>query len=127
LEWLINALLHESIHSYLYKIERTSPFNVLKRCHLPVKIVSAWTGNELFLPSFIHACFVWFGLSNCWLNIDSTEVVKEEVERLKTRAMVGFKQADLCELTGEMEVLIRPDIVDNLKAMQEEMGARLGH
>ncbi|MGE3683703.1 MAG: hypothetical protein AB7G93_18420 [Bdellovibrionales bacterium] len=58
---LIDGLVHESIHSYLYMVEERERF-LATRLDPGVFVSSPWTGRNICLHSFVHACFVWFSL-----------------------------------------------------------------
>ncbi len=58
------ALVHESVHQYLYRIEREhGPL-----CDLDAtrRYRSPWSGNRIPLHSFVHACFVYQALLAFW-------------------------------------------------------------
>jgi HEXXH motif-containing protein len=84
------ALLHESIHQYLYKIERDDG----NFCDLSEARTyrSPWTGNRIPLHSLIHACFVWYGLLSLWSQLarragkDDEPLLREKASRV----MFGF-------------------------------------
>jgi len=61
------ALLHESIHQYLYATELASG----NFCDLgEVRTYrSPWSGNRIPLHSLVHASFVWFGLLSMWCQL----------------------------------------------------------
>lgn len=66
IEKLVNSVVHESIHSLIYKIELIHPLYTTRRDAWRLQVRSPWSGRVLYLHSFIHACFVWFGLCNYW-------------------------------------------------------------
>ena len=61
------ALLHESIHQYLYATELASG----NFCDLGEARTyrSPWSGNRIPLHSLVHASFVWFGLLSLWCQL----------------------------------------------------------
>lgn len=63
---LIDRVVHESIHSLLYKFELVAPLYTDYQAAVEEKIQSPWSGRTLSLRSFVHACFVWFGLKCFW-------------------------------------------------------------
>jgi HEXXH motif-containing protein len=70
-EWSVSkiadAIVHEAIHALIYKLELTNSLYVDDTMESePVTAVSPWSGRTLRLHSFLHACFVWFGLWNFW-------------------------------------------------------------
>ncbi len=58
------ALLHESVHQFLYRVEQQhGPI-----CDLDAtrRYRSPWSGNRIPLHSFVHACFVYQALLAFW-------------------------------------------------------------
>lgn len=66
---LADALVHEAIHSLLYRIEQESPFVLAPTSVDRVRLVSPWTGGLLKLHAYLHACLVWYGLVFFWLQV----------------------------------------------------------
>lgn len=60
--FLMNALIHEAVHSALYCIEGRGRFITGS----VARMTSPWTGASLRAESYVHACFVWFALANFW-------------------------------------------------------------
>jgi len=69
--FIVNALVHESVHSYLYAIELRHAL-LTERAPQSVFLASPWTGTLLTLHSYIHACFVWHALRSFW-ELDSAQ------------------------------------------------------
>jgi hypothetical protein len=89
-----NAIVHESIHSLIYKLQ-LNPANVLYTDEAAAQqhtAVSPWSGRTLFLHSFVHACFVWFGLW-CFWRLSPVEDALSS--RLKEKAQRGFLSGPL--------------------------------
>jgi len=84
------ALLHESIHQYLYKTELAGG----NFCDLGAARTfrSPWSGNRIPLHSLVHACFVWYGLLTLWCRLARrVEQQHASVVRDKAaQAMFGF-------------------------------------
>jgi HEXXH motif-containing protein len=85
------ALVHESIHQYLYKTELADG----NFCDLGDGRTyrSPWTGSRIPLHSLVHACFVWYGLLTLWCQLarrgadqDDASLVRDKA----SRAMFGF-------------------------------------
>jgi len=86
---IADALIHEAIHALIYKIELTDSLYLDDSLeHESFTAVSPWSGRTLPLHSFVHACFVWFGLWNFW-GLASPEEYKA-AEELRNRAAHGF-------------------------------------
>jgi len=63
---LCNALVHEAIHSTIYKIELEEALFQDPVTASKERATSPWSGRNLAVTSFAHACFVWYGLWNFW-------------------------------------------------------------
>lgn len=86
---IADAIVHEAIHALIYKIELTDSLYLDDSVeHESFTAVSPWSGRTLPLHSFVHACFVWFGLWNFW-GLASPEEY-EAAEELRNRAAHGF-------------------------------------
>jgi HEXXH motif-containing protein len=85
------ALVHESIHQYLYKTEaQTGNFCDLSEART---YRSPWSGKRIPLHSLIHACFVWYGLLTFWCQLARSADVGEEASLIgdnAARVMFGF-------------------------------------
>ncbi len=58
------ALAHESVHHYLYRIERAD--GAFCDLGVPRRYRSPWSGNRIPLHSLVHACFVYYALLGLW-------------------------------------------------------------
>ena len=65
---IASALIHESIHDFLYLLEIREPLICTKRLlHSNRRmLISTWSNTKLRPRAFIHAIFVWYGLLNFW-------------------------------------------------------------
>lgn len=92
---LADALVHESVHAFLYALEYVEPLYTTKRDRGPT-VISPWTGRILSGHSYVHACFVWFALLNFWTRHPATNspVFASPNYYLK-RAALGFSSTDL--------------------------------
>ncbi len=108
-ERISNAIIHESIHSLIYKLQ----LKVINDLYTDeesaerISAVSPWSGRTLFLHSIVHACFVWFGLWSFW----SLSPIQDDGTRaLKKKAAQGFLSGPLqSRLSSEAYECIRPD------------------
>lgn len=87
-----DSLLHEAIHSTIYKIELRERLFNYGEAMTAERAMSPWSGRDLAVSSFTHACFVWYGLWSFWAQ-DSSE--DEEVQQLRERAYRGFRRGPL--------------------------------
>jgi HEXXH motif-containing protein len=108
-EWLIDALVHESIHSLLYLIEAREPFYLSSDARQACIARSPWSGRSLSLHSYVHACFVWFGLWNFWHQAPRSCQTTVARTRLEDRARRGFRPRLLSAL-ADGESLVAPAV-----------------
>jgi hypothetical protein len=108
--WIVDALVHESIHTFLYSIECFEPFYSSETQALGGAIVSPWSGRTLKLHSYVHACFVWYGLWCFWrLATERHRFIGPSVDFLRDRARGGFMKGDvLARLGAEHEQITQP-------------------
>jgi hypothetical protein len=99
---LAEALVHEAIHALLYMSVNTVPWGFIDQPTVVLaSIRSPWTGRQLDPSAFLHACFVWYGLTQFWSlalargTFDSAIAVP----RL-TRSAVGFLGSPLLDAIG---------------------------
>jgi HEXXH motif-containing protein len=79
------ALVHESVHQYLYRVEREhGPL-----CDLDAtrRFRSPWSGNRIPLHSLVHACFVYQALLALWSRYAT--VVTDEADAAFARDRVA--------------------------------------
>ncbi|MEX1367634.1 MAG: HEXXH motif-containing putative peptide modification protein [Nannocystaceae bacterium] len=88
---IAGALLHEAIHSYLYRLELAVPLVDCPRTATQATVRSPWTGSELRLNTYVHACFVYFALVSLWRRAEARRFFDPaQVELLASRAASGF-------------------------------------
>jgi hypothetical protein len=87
---MADSILHEAIHSFLYRLERMVPIFFEPPPRM-LTVRSPWTGADLAPSSFSHACLVWFGLWCFWRRARLQAFAPaDDVQRLLTRAACGF-------------------------------------
>lgn len=118
-------LLHESIHHALYVYEiLVQPFDCQRLKSRPIHsgVQSPWSANLIATDSFIHACFVWYGLYNFWARIDSDSL------NVRLKSMIsseGFLKP--ISLTDQLKINrheLSPDLLEALDQMQIDVRAR---
>lgn len=103
-----NNLVHEAIHSMIYKLELLVPLYQDERAAQELTARSPWSGRILPLHSFVHACFVWFGLRQFWTHCHPRSL---EVSALLDKAESGFLHGDPMEAVhGAARDNVRPDV-----------------
>jgi hypothetical protein len=118
---IAQALVHEAVHSALYVIERREPFIVsLNDQSYDRKVCSPWTKRELPLASYLHACFVWYGLWCFWHRaIESGVVAVAEAAPHLEKAASGFRQASLLDAVAEHTSVICPGLLPLYTTMND--------
>ena len=102
---VVEALVHETIHGFVGMSEaiglagrrpderwlNDDRFYEGFSC-----TVSPWTGTSLDLPTYLHACFVWWGLLHLWGTLSGSGLFDERRTRSRlVRAARGFKDSAL--------------------------------
>jgi hypothetical protein len=109
---LASGLVHESMHQVLYILEWVGPFIVEDPDMRAVEIKSAWTGRDLPLHSFIHACFIWYGLSTFWALARSTDAFEPaDIGRQLKRSLSGFREQNPIEHLAPYAGMLRYDVL----------------
>lgn len=117
-----NQIVHEAIHSMIYKLELFDSLYTDQEAALSLKAVSPWSGRTLGLHSFVHACFVWFGLWCFWNKSGNSD---EKALKLKSKAHKGFlKGVPLSGISQEAFDCIMPDVRDAIGQMHAYIIAR---
>lgn len=111
------ALIHESIHQTIYKLELTGELFTDLRAASTLSAVSPWSGRNLRMTSFVHACFVWFGLWHFWRLCPQTD---KRVAALQARAYRGFEgDGPLAVVSGDAGACVLPATRDAIAAAYE--------
>lgn len=115
---LIDSLVHESIHSLLWRCEVLSPF-IADTSQVKGTTRSPWTQSELHLYTFLQACFVWYGLLTFWNLPETTRVFGQTlVRKYLSRAQRGFLDNQVIDNVVKFKNALRPGLLEELGAMQ---------
>jgi HEXXH motif-containing protein len=115
---LIDSLVHESIHSLLWRCEVLSPF-IADTSQVKGTTHSPWTQSELHLYTFLQACFVWYGLLTFWKLSETTRIFGQTlVRKYVSRAQRGFQNNQLIDNVVKFKNALRPGLLEELAAMQ---------
>jgi hypothetical protein len=110
-----DSIVHEAIHSLIYRIELFDSFYEDNSAVLFTKAISPWSGRELNLHSFVHACFVWFGLWHFW---SLSAITGVDYAPYLERARRGFLKGDLASLLSvEALPMVRPHVRSVIQEM----------
>jgi hypothetical protein len=123
---LASALVHESIHQLIYVLEYAGAFimrDAEPRNNLQIK--SLWTGRDLELHSFLHACFVWYGLGKFWERAGNLDVFeKAEVDRELERSLRGYRGENPAQLLQPFAGVVRQDVITVAGMLQQRLTER---
>ncbi|MER9427310.1 HEXXH motif-containing putative peptide modification protein [Mesorhizobium sp. M0408] len=126
---IAEALVHEAIHAYLYMHEPTPLWGVKPGVRdEPGTAQSPWTGRALPVCTFLHACFVWYGLFFFWGQVMcSSHAPAEEARRGIARASAGFMKGPILDQLGPERIgSIRQEVQAALAEMQQNVLAVVG-
>jgi hypothetical protein len=116
---LADSLLHEAIHSFLFRLEMGAPFHPDYALANDIMVASPWSGKPLPLSAYVHACFVWFGLWSIWKGGDLDD---PEVRQLAFRSQRGFLADPLLELYDRRaDQQINTDVMTVLRSFVTEV------
>jgi HEXXH motif-containing protein len=109
---LATSLVHEAMHQVMYILEWGGTFIIDDPDARDVRVTSGWTGRDLPLHSYIHACYVWYGLSTFWGLARSSEIFTPgAVEGQLARSLAGFKDENPAERLAPYAGMVRYDVL----------------
>jgi hypothetical protein len=115
---IAGALVHEAIHSYLYRLELAD--TIVHHREADETIYSPWTGSSLRLRTYVHACFIHFALTCVWRQREARRMFdREEVERLQLFEQAGFANRDWLTRLRPHVATLNPAVYDQLCQMQD--------
>jgi hypothetical protein len=120
---MAEAIVHEAIHSLLFMFEEVhAPFVPRNSEAEFLTVRSPWSGKDLFLSAYVHACVVWYGLY--WFWTAAAEAAAWPVQycsELRARARTGFEHRPFERLPGDCQKLLSPDIAGLLAEIEDRM------
>jgi HEXXH motif-containing protein len=121
---LAGQLVHEAIHGHAYRLELDAPFVVESDGALDrLRVTSPWSGRALPVHSYLHACFVWYGLASFWLAVvERQHAPPETAFPHLVRAARGFA-VDLVDRLGGARVAVAPPVLETIAFMERSMRA----
>jgi hypothetical protein len=110
-ELIADALIHETVHTIMDHVELTCPVAPGEDQFRDTTLCSGWTGRQLDLNTFVHACLVWFALFHLWLGALHSGAIEVErnVKLLVSRAR-GFLVQPSRQLTP-FEYALAPGVL----------------
>lgn len=123
---IADALVHEAIHAYLYMHDPTPLWGLKPDVRdEPSGVQSPWSGRALPLCTFLHACFVWYGLFFFWAQVMRSP--SDESHLRIARASSGFMKGPLLDQLGpDSKRSVRHEVHDALAEMQHNVLAVVG-
>ena len=116
---LASSMIHESIHHFLYTVEFSGLF-VAADVGSPVR--SPWSGRELALHSYLHACFVWYGLAQFWYKQLTINAFEPKItEGQLDKALSGFRAANPVDALVPQKHLFRPQSLEAASRLCDEL------
>lgn len=110
--WLASSLVHEATHQVIYILEYAGRWVLEDVDAKAATAKSLWTGRDLPLHSFIHACFVWYGLTNFWSQAQNTAVFEpSDVKSQLEKAKGGFLKQNPIEVLDRSARFLRHDVM----------------
>lgn len=118
---IAEAIVHEAMHALLYMLVQTYPWGVEDPLYDDrPKVASPWTGKMLPISTYLHACFVWYGILHFWSRALATEAFPaRRIRGRLSRAALGFRGRPLLELVDAADLsLIAAPIREAIQGMQ---------
>jgi len=128
-ERLVDALVHETIHNVLFNFEGAIR-SFLPQQEMPEfpQMRSPWTGADLRLPSFVHACVVWYGLYWFWTMVErSSRSLFNPVNcrQLLVRSLRGFLAGPTSRVVSAHASLLSEEIKGLLRGIEDVMAGEI--
>jgi HEXXH motif-containing protein len=121
---IAESIVHEAIHSLLYMLIQSYPWGIEDSSFEDgPKVTSPWTGRILPLSTFLHACFVWYGLLHFWSRALTTAAFPAlRIRGRLSRAALGFLGPSLLTLVDPRDlVLVSAPIRAAIQSMQDRV------
>jgi hypothetical protein len=120
--WLASSLVHEAMHQVLYILEWAGPFTIGDSDVKAQRVKSEWTGRDLPPHSYIHACFIWYGVSNFWLRARLSDAFDAKiVERELAKSMAGFRDQNPIERFAPCAGMVRYDVFQTAGTLYDRL------
>jgi hypothetical protein len=121
---LTESLVHEAMHSVLFIVDLRQRFASEDRVLFHEHARSPWSGASRNIATYVHACFVWFGLWQFWmLGLRSGAFTDAAIEGRLEYIGRGFRDRSVMEpfeRPGIRETL-HPELADIVGSMVESV------
>lgn len=127
-ELLVEALVHEAAHGYLYMLEELSPWMADRERSIELgrNVLSCWTGNAISLRSFCQAVFIWYSLHRFWKGAENRDLYDADFVRARLHFIqAGFEKLDLDQIQGLAEGTIPPATMEVFRSIQTEISQQI--
>jgi len=119
-----SVLVHEAIHQMLYVLEFGERFVNTKAIPPQAGIASPWTGRRLAIHSYVHACFVWYGLVRFWrIALGCTDIPHDQPEMQLAKALKGFSTGNPADKLMPYRGAIGTDALETVASLWDELRA----
>jgi len=123
-EKIIEAFIHESIHSTLYMGDAIDAWlPTREETHQAgYSAISPWTGNRISISSIQEAIFVWYGIYKLWkIAYENQLYSSPKVERRLKFVSNGFEKLDIVRLATDNKFILKDDFYDAVQKMKKNV------
>ena len=123
-EYVAESLIHESIHSLLWRAEILDHFIVDPNKHMGT-VRSPWSGEEIYYYTLLQACLVWYGIFCFWSNVldQQSFFQKERITFLLERARRGFLVDDYAASLGSHRGNLKYGVYEVFMEVRKRVGS----
>jgi len=128
---LIEAVVHEATHGFVGMSEAVglsgvNPTAIWLLDDQPYdgvsRVASPWTGRNLDIPTYLHACFVWWGLLHFWSDMAGGGIFDESRVRSRIlRAATGFLGQGLVRELLPYREIVQPTLLECLSDLGRQV------
>lgn len=123
---LCDALIHEAMHSYLYRMEHKHSFFVSAEFSCGPKIPSMWTGRPLKPTTFVHTFFIYYALFKFWVTAEGVDQEKTcfdkgELESRLLFILGGFARFEQTRPHLGLENLLNESVHKEILQMTDDL------
>ncbi|QTE21990.1 hypothetical protein [Polaribacter cellanae] len=123
-ELIVEALVHEAVHSYLYMIEVLKPWmpDFESSRKFGNQVASFWTGNLISVRSFTQAVFIWYSLYNFWKICKDKSLYDEGFINNRLNFITkGFERLKLNEIEKMTSIVFPIETKNTILAIQDKI------
>jgi HEXXH motif-containing protein len=120
---IVTALVHEAIHQVIYVLESGKRFVDDRASSGRATVASAWTDRQLAIHSYLHACFVWYGLATFWRRALHSALLPADVMQAELdEALRGFRSGNPADRLLPYRDMICPEALQSVASLRDELG-----